>query len=121
MFEASNPCRADGACPASCDQARPLVDPDCVPNHCGADGTCALGCIDPPDPDCAASSCDAGASCAPTDVLTPGDAGAAPVPALPCGAFVVLGLALSGEGALQLRGRARRTARTRAAEKGVRG
>lgn len=52
-FEGTDPCRADGVCDESCNTNGTLVDPDCAPNHCGADGMCALSCVDPPDPDCA--------------------------------------------------------------------
>jgi V8-like Glu-specific endopeptidase len=45
-------CRADGVCDESCNVNNTLVDPDCAPNHCGADGMCVLSCVMPVDPDC---------------------------------------------------------------------
>ena len=72
-FEGNDPCRSNGVCDESCNVNNTLVDPDCAPNHCGADGMCVISCVDPPDPDCGAVDhcgadgvCDA--SCATTDV-----------------------------------------------------
>ena len=73
QFEAMDPCRADGKCDESCNVNHRLVDPDCAPAHCGADGMCVLSCVDPPDPDCvhcgADGVCDP--SCVPADVDCP--------------------------------------------------
>jgi len=41
VFEADNPCRADGACDETCDQDGQVGDPDCAALHCAADGVCA--------------------------------------------------------------------------------
>jgi MYXO-CTERM domain-containing protein len=82
QFEGSDPCRNDGVCDESCNVGNQLVDPDCAPNHCGADGMCVLSCVDPPDPDCApVDHCVADGVCDPTcattdvDCLPPPDAG----------------------------------------------
>ncbi len=65
-FEGMDPCRADGVCDESCNTGGQLRDPDCAPNHCGADGICVLSCVDPPDPDCApALACGADGVCDP--------------------------------------------------------
>src|SRR5439155_2946514 len=49
---APNHCDADGICALSC--VAP-VDPDCVGiNWCGADGACDPSCVNPVDPDCTA-------------------------------------------------------------------
>ena len=51
-FEGADPCRANGVCQESCNTATQLVDVDCAPDHCGADGMCVLSCVEPIDPDC---------------------------------------------------------------------
>jgi len=91
LFEGADPCRADGVCDESCNTGHQLVDPDCAPAHCGADGICVLSCTDTPDPDCAAVDhcgpdgvCDP--SCAPADPdCQPADGGS-PEVAAACGA-----------------------------------
>ncbi|APR79683.1 Secreted trypsin-like serine protease [Minicystis rosea] len=81
QFEGNDPCRANGVCDESCNVDNTLVDPDCAPNHCGADGMCVLSCVDPPDPDCApVDHCVADGVCDPTcandvDCLPPSDGG----------------------------------------------
>ncbi len=67
LFEGADPCRADGTCDESCNTGHQLVDPDCAPAHCGADGICVLSCVDAPDPDCAAVG-----HCGPDGVCDPG-------------------------------------------------
>jgi MYXO-CTERM domain-containing protein len=85
QFEGADPCRADGTCDEACNVNNQLVDPDCAPNHCGADGMCVLSCADPVDPDCAGlpavDHCMPDGICDPTcaadaDCLPPPDAGA---------------------------------------------
>jgi MYXO-CTERM domain-containing protein len=83
LFEGTDPCRGDGMCDETCNKGGQLGDPDCAENHCGADGICALSCVNPPDPDCAAvPHCDLDGvcdpTCAPTDLdcLPPPDGGA---------------------------------------------
>jgi MYXO-CTERM domain-containing protein len=81
QFEGSDPCRNDGVCDESCNTGNALVDPDCAPNHCGADGMCVLSCVDPPDPDCTGvDHCGADGVCDPScagdvDCLSPADGG----------------------------------------------
>jgi hypothetical protein len=66
LFEAGDPCRADGACNDACDEGGALVDPDCAESHCGQDGVCALACVAPIDPDCAGvDRCGADGACDP--------------------------------------------------------
>jgi hypothetical protein len=78
-FEGKDPCRADGTCDESCNTGGRLVDPDCAPNHCGADGMCVISCVDPPDPDCAAvDHCGLDGVCDPT--CSPVDADCLPPP-----------------------------------------
>lgn len=72
-FEPGGPCRADGLCGAGCASTNPaplgtLSDPDCAPQHCGADGICVLSCS-PVDADCASLAIDA---CGADGVCKPG-------------------------------------------------
>lgn len=82
QFEGNDPCRNDGVCQEWCNTGNHLVDPDCAPNHCGADGMCVISCVDPPDPDCpAVDHCVADGVCDPScaatdfDCAPPPDAG----------------------------------------------
>jgi MYXO-CTERM domain-containing protein len=82
QFENNDPCRADGVCNESCNTNNTLIDPDCAPNHCGADGMCVISCVDPPDPDCTGvNHCGADGVCDPScaggdvDCLPPPDGG----------------------------------------------
>jgi hypothetical protein len=93
-FEGMDPCRGDGFCNETCNQSHRLVDPDCAPNHCSADGICALACIDPPDPDCPASPCSTVGACTPTDIQAPAN-----VPALPLGWLGTYAVVLFATGA----------------------
>jgi MYXO-CTERM domain-containing protein len=78
-FEGMDPCRADGVCNESCNTGGQLRDPDCAPNHCGADGICVISCVDPPDPDCMrAPRCELDGVCDPTCGSTDPDCVAAP-------------------------------------------
>ncbi|MFT3769849.1 MAG: trypsin-like serine protease [Minicystis sp.] len=81
QFEGTDPCRADGVCDESCNANNTLVDPDCAPNHCGADGMCVISCVDPPDPDCpAVDHCSADGVCDPTCASTDFDCIPPPTP-----------------------------------------
>jgi MYXO-CTERM domain-containing protein len=84
LFEGADPCRADGVCDESCNTGGKLVDPDCAPAHCGADGICVLSCVDAPDPDCAAvDHCGPDGVCDPR--CSPEDPDCRPAPAEPLG------------------------------------
>ncbi len=74
VFDADDPCRADGACDETCDQGGQVGDPDCAAAHCAADGVCAEACTAPRDPDCAATAagnCGDNGICDPTCASDP--------------------------------------------------